>query len=333
MDVVELMNERLAKSSKPQKRDDNYKLGLAVEGGGMRGVVSAGMLTALEHLGYANVFDAVFGSSAGSINCAYFLANQSAYGTSIYYNDANCSSFISWWRVFSTRPPMELDYLLYHVFKNVKVLDWKAILLSGIEFNVLASSLDRDETVVFNEFRGSDDIMQALKASACIPWFAGEPVVINDERFVDASFFESIPYLSALRDGCTHVLVLRTRPHGSRRENVSIIEKIVLKNYFRKRDSRHYDYYITSRSNNYNKAIELLEASHISVDDYSAEIASIAMQKKKVRVSQLEKEKTKLLEGAIAGYNCVLNFFNYADVVPVDVIAPFCINGHRVNFL
>ena len=65
MNVIDLMNARLAKSSKPQARDDDFKLGLAVEGGGMRGVVSAGMLTALEHLGYTDAFDAVYGSSAG----------------------------------------------------------------------------------------------------------------------------------------------------------------------------------------------------------------------------------------------------------------------------
>lgn len=329
MNVVELMKHRLSISSKPQKRDDKFKLGLAVEGGGMRGVVSAGMLTALEHLGYTDSFDAVYGSSAGSINCAYFLAKQSAYGTSIYYNDANCSDFISWWRVFAKRAPMELDFLLYKIFKKVKILDWRAILDSKIEFNVLASSLDNNKSVKFNSFLKYDDIMLALKASACIPWFAGDPVVINGERFVDASFFESIPYATALESGCTHILVLRTRPYGDRREKVSILEKIILKKYFKESDSQHYEYYVNSRSSKYNQVVELLESPIIKIENYDIHIDSIAIQNK-IRVNQLEKDKAKLLEGAMAGYNSVLNYFGHDDIVPVDVITPFFRNGHKL---
>ena len=327
MNVIDLMNARLAKSSKPQARDDDFKLGLAVEGGGMRGVVSAGMLTALEHLGYTNVFDAVYGSSAGSINCAYFLARQSTYGTSIYYNNANCSSFISWWRAFSKRPPMDLDYLLYHVFTDIKVLDWQAILRSGIGFNILASSLDRDETVLFNTFHDRDGILSALKASACIPWFAGKPVIIDQERFVDASFFESIPYRTAVRDRCTHVLVLRTRPLGAQREGVSILEKFILKKYFSGKDIRHYDYYVNSRSARYNESVRLLESPVVAVDGYDVQIASVAIPQRDGCVSQLEKGKSKLLAGAMSGYNCVLQHFGREDIIPVDVIMPFSKRG------
>lgn len=331
MNVVELMNLRRKNRSKPLQRMDDFKLGLAIEGGGMRGVVSAGMLTALEHLGFTDVFDAVYGSSAGSINSAYFLARQSAYGTSIYYNDANCSQFISWWRLLTHRSPMQLDYLLYNVFCNIKVLDWQSALSSGIEFNILASSLDRGEAVSFRSFKSREDLLLALKASSCIPWFAGNPVHINNERFVDASFYEPIPYVSAIRNGCTHVLVLRTRPHGSRRESVSMFEKFVLKRYFLGRDSRHYDYYANIRSKRYNRDVASLEENVASVDGHEACVESIATKISSVRLSQLEKNKLKLLEGAMTGYNCALQFFGYDAVVPVDVITPFTANGRIFN--
>ncbi len=42
----------------------------------MRGVVSGAMLMALRDLGLAHAFDAVYGSSAGAINAAYFLTGQ-----------------------------------------------------------------------------------------------------------------------------------------------------------------------------------------------------------------------------------------------------------------
>ena len=43
------------------------QVGLAIEGGGMRGCVSAGMVAAVYNLGLMPAFDAVYGSSAGSL--------------------------------------------------------------------------------------------------------------------------------------------------------------------------------------------------------------------------------------------------------------------------
>jgi hypothetical protein len=63
--------------SRPGHRTDPYKLGLVVQGGGMRGVVSAGALTILHFLGLRRVFDATYGSSAGAMNLTYFLAVRS----------------------------------------------------------------------------------------------------------------------------------------------------------------------------------------------------------------------------------------------------------------
>ena len=51
-------------------------MGLVVQGGGMRGVVSGGGLTALHDLGMRDLFDATYGSSAGAMNLTYFLAGQ-----------------------------------------------------------------------------------------------------------------------------------------------------------------------------------------------------------------------------------------------------------------
>lgn len=52
------------------------QIGLAIEGGGMRGCVSAGMIAAIYDLGLMDMFDAVYGSSAGSLVGAYAIAGQ-----------------------------------------------------------------------------------------------------------------------------------------------------------------------------------------------------------------------------------------------------------------
>ena len=48
--VTDVLREREEQDSRPGERRDPYRVALAVEGGGMRGVVSAGMAAALERL-------------------------------------------------------------------------------------------------------------------------------------------------------------------------------------------------------------------------------------------------------------------------------------------
>ena len=55
---------------------DKYKIGLAIEGGGMRGAVSAGAAAAISLLGLSDAFDSVYGSSAGALIAAFFVSKQ-----------------------------------------------------------------------------------------------------------------------------------------------------------------------------------------------------------------------------------------------------------------
>src|SRR4051794_4948860 len=88
-----LLDRRLA-GSRPGARSDRRRVALIIEGGGMRGVVSAGMVAALEQLELQEVFDGVFGASAGAVTGAYFIAGQARYGTTIFYEDINNRKFI-----------------------------------------------------------------------------------------------------------------------------------------------------------------------------------------------------------------------------------------------
>jgi len=71
--VVQLLAQRFQSKSQPGARDDPYTLALCMEGGGMRGAVSAGMAAAIASLGLTDAFDKVYGSSAGSVIGAYMI--------------------------------------------------------------------------------------------------------------------------------------------------------------------------------------------------------------------------------------------------------------------
>lgn len=77
--VRELMAQRYHQpGSLPGHRhaNDTSILALSMEGGGMRGCVSAGMVAAIASLGLSDTVDRVYGSSAGSVVGAYFVSRQ-----------------------------------------------------------------------------------------------------------------------------------------------------------------------------------------------------------------------------------------------------------------
>ena len=79
-------------------------IALVLEGGGMRGAVAAGMVSALEDLGMSDAFDSIYGTSSGAIAGAMFLARQSTMGVDTYCEDLVNGPFIRYRRVLSGRP-------------------------------------------------------------------------------------------------------------------------------------------------------------------------------------------------------------------------------------
>ena len=92
-DVLEALKRRRAEGSKPGSRGDGLKIGLVVEGGGMRGCISAGAVGALLDEGYYDCFDAAYGSSAGAMNLTYYLAKQPE-GVRAYEQDLCDGTFL-----------------------------------------------------------------------------------------------------------------------------------------------------------------------------------------------------------------------------------------------
>src|SRR5213083_237209 len=93
-ETIALLKQRAFRLRQDRSIFDGRKLGLIIEGGAMRGVISCAALLGLEELGMTEVFDEMYGASAGAVNAAYFLAGQAAYATTIYSQKINNTRFI-----------------------------------------------------------------------------------------------------------------------------------------------------------------------------------------------------------------------------------------------
>jgi len=211
--VIELIRRRRAAGSRPGERGDGCRVALVIEGGAMRGVVSAGMTSALEQLDFRDAFDDVYGASAGAFNAAFFVAGQAAYLTALYLCGFGDPRFVSVVRALRGGPALDMDYVIANVWAGQRPLRYAEIRTSGIALHCSATDADRAEFVYLSELHDDEEIRCALRASARLPWLAGPPVDFRGRRLLDATLAEAIPIHAALASA-THVLVLQTRPWG-----------------------------------------------------------------------------------------------------------------------
>jgi predicted patatin/cPLA2 family phospholipase len=224
--VLEVLRARRAEGSLPGQRTDGATVALAIEGGGMRGVISAAMLTELEDYGFKNAFDVVYGCSSGGINGAYFLAGETWYPLSIYYDDLTTKKFVDFGRAFRRLPILNLDYAFDHVMELLKPLDYDAVLRSDIPLVTPITDVDALETVVLRDFTSRDELKAALRASAWLPIAVpGTFEMPGGRRAVDGGVLTALPFRLALKDGCTHVLSLSTRPMRPVNEGLTFLHR------------------------------------------------------------------------------------------------------------
>ncbi len=210
--VLELVRARAKAGTGPGAHGDGMRLGLAVEGGGMRGIVSAAMLTALDDLGLNQVFDAVYSCSSGAINAAYYLSGSSWYPLTIYFDDLPTKRFLDFRRFVLPGPVLDLRYVFEEVLALRKPLDYARIVEGAAELHIAVSRTDTLEPEWVSEFKSAEDLKEAMRASCWLPLAVPGTGEFRGRPAVDGGVLTAHPSLMALEDGCTHVLSLSTKP-------------------------------------------------------------------------------------------------------------------------
>ena len=374
--VVKALYER-RDSASLGGRDDNLKIAIAIEGGGMRGCVAAGMITAVSYLGLADSVDIIYGSSAGSLVGAYFISRQLPYfGPEIYYDvltqagkefiDAlailrSCGLGLldfrleSIMRMFTDRmgkPVLNLDYLLGAIVQKIKPLDWEAFWSNQTSkrqvLKVVASGLLSKKAVVMSaedsNFKTLEELAECMKASMSLPGVTGEvkrlkasqiPIggniertwwreynswteshlVLGSEPMSDAQMFEPIPYRSAEKENCTHVLVLRTRPDDlTVTPKMGIMEKMIMVRFFGRKQSM--PNLVAWMNNQYHKLVYaedmlvLNDANRDFTDARKTKLFCVAVPKGTAEVKRFETSRSVIFgsvrEGFAAAYDALV---------------------------
>jgi predicted patatin/cPLA2 family phospholipase len=232
--VLDVLRERAEGGSVPGARRDPHRVALVIEGGGMRGVVSAGMTAALERLGLTACFDLVVGASAGAINGAALIAGVAREGASTYHGPLASRSFVNPARVLRGRPVIDVNFVLDYASDGLDASRHDRVVASPIALHCVAVNVETAECVTFSGMRTKQQLWDALLASSRMPWAGGAPVEIDGRRYLDGGLGSAIPVAEALAGGATHVLALQTRPYGVPRKSASRIGDRLIERHLRR---------------------------------------------------------------------------------------------------
>ena len=210
-EVLRALAARHRTGSRPGARADGLRIALVIEGGGMRGVISAGMALTLDELGLVPAFDAVYGASAGAITGAWLLSRPE--GLLGWAEPAYAKTLIRRTALLRGRPVADVRALIEDLYQTTFPMDFAAVLTSPVEFHPLATDAATGLSTDLRPLISTPaELRLALRASAALPLLAGPPVEFAGRRFYDAGVSESVPYRTALTQGATHLLILRSRP-------------------------------------------------------------------------------------------------------------------------
>lgn len=274
--VLELLCER----GKDRKKDDCRKFGLIIEGGGMRGIIAGGMLLALHEGAGTKFFDAIYGTSAGTLGGAFFLSGQIPYGIGIYYEDLATERFINLARI---PPRFDIDYLI-DILGNKRKLDTAAVKRHETELIIAATNVETGKQCYLSS-RSDTPLLTAIKASCALPIFYGKPVEINGGRYLDGGIINDSLVCKAIADGCTDILILFTRPRERlhHRSRFSLfIETAELKKY-----SPQFAKTFLNRGQAYERALRCIEEIE------GIGIAVIAPREQTLTISTINKKRLK----------------------------------------
>ena len=176
-----------------------YKIGVALSGGGIKGLCHAGVLKALEENGIKP--DILSGVSAGAVVAALYADGYSPDEIAAFFAD------ISFRQMTKIQIPdggfFRIDAFQKFLSKYLRAKTFEDL---KIPLRVVATDLDNGQSVVFS----SGKLIDPIIASCSIPVLFS-PKVIDGVHYVDGGVLKNFP-VSTIREDCEKVIGINASP-------------------------------------------------------------------------------------------------------------------------
>ena len=205
------------------------KTGLVLEGGGMRGLFSAGVLDALLELKELSV-NGIVGVSSGALFGVNYVSKQKERAVRYnkkYADDKRYMGLYSW---ITTGNAVNKDFAFYELPCKLDIFDNEAFKKAETDFYVVMTNVEsgKPEYVLIEDAFAQ---MEYLRATSALP-FASKIIEINGKKYLDGGISDSIPIDFCESLGYDKIIAVLTRPEGTYKEDkLGFLYKLVYRKY------------------------------------------------------------------------------------------------------
>ena len=257
-----------------------FQAGLILEGGGMRGVYTAGVLDAFLENGIA--FSSIYGVSAGACHASSFISKQfgRAFRSCADYVDK--PEYMSFRNILRTGSMFSKEYVYSTIPNVLDPFDYETFRNYQGRFYAVLTDADTGEAV-YVRVRDLKKQMWAIRASASLPLIS-KTTVVHGRAFLDGGIADSIPIRKSMSDGNVKNVVILTRELGYRKQPNKMMPLIKL----RYPKSKGFVERAGDRYLRYNETLDFL-----AMEEQKGNVFVIQPDRK-VEVSRTEKNRERL---------------------------------------
>lgn len=271
------------------KNQSNYnKRGLVLEGGGMRGIFTAGVLDFF--LEKDITVDNCIAVSAGACLGASYMSRQHKRGFNAIADHINKKEYASFYNLITTGDFFHVDYSYRRVVEEFNPFDNKTYKENPTVFQAVMTNVRTGEA----EYPHVKDAVEELiyiRASASLP-FLSRLVEINGEVYLDGGVADPVPLRKSIENGNTKNIVVLTRDKKYRKKQ-SKLGKLSAVRY------RKYPNFVELMNTRYKRYNETLE--YIYELEKEGKIF-IIQPEKPLDLGRIEKNREKLEKVYNLGY-------------------------------
>lgn len=273
------------------------RIGLLLEGGGMRGLYTAGVLDVFMENDIK--INGIVGVSAGALFGMNYKSKQ--IGRVLRYNKkyARDKNYMGLHSLITTGNIMNEDFCFNRIVNELDPVDFETFKNSEVDFYAVVTNVEtgKAEYIKIEDLKDKDSV-EILRASGSMP-FVSKTVIVNSKVYLDGGIADSIPIDKIMSMNFDKIIVVLTRPLEYRKKRKN---KILTQVYYRK-----YPNFVETINNRYkryneelDKILELEKAGKIFVIRPS----------KLVNIKRVEKDINKIQEMYDLGRSDTVNLLD-----------------------
>lgn len=262
--------------------------GLVLEGGGMRGVYTSGVLDFFLEKGM--IFESCYGVSAGACNACSYLSGQSGRAYHVIVDYLDDKNYCGMYSFLKTGDIFGVDMAYDKIPNELNPYDYEAFSKYEGKFYAVATDITTGKPEYFRIQDMKEDLIK-VRASASLPWVSNN-VMIDGKPYLDGGVSDSIPIRRSIKDGNRKNVVILTRDADYQKEPDGMAKFSAI---------RYHDYpalihNMRIRHLRYNKTLAYLDKA------VAAGAAFVIQPEEPVQIKRIEKDTEVLAQYYELGY-------------------------------